>query len=109
VADVENDTHHKALRINLDARCYGTIAEIGAGQDVARWFLQVGGASNTVAKTVSAGTWHSCWQLDMRAAVRIPECEEARDRLVGRPPVDRALRCEHADHDPVRGSRLGER
>lgn len=54
MADVENDTHHKALRINLDATCYGTIAEIGAGQEVARWFLQVGGASGTVAKTVSA-------------------------------------------------------
>jgi hypothetical protein len=54
VTDVENDTHHKALTINLDATCYGTIAEIGAGQEVARWFLQVGGASGTVAKTVSA-------------------------------------------------------
>src|SRR5262245_22994437 len=54
MAEVENDTHHTALRINLDAACYGTIAEIGAGQEVARWFLQVGGASGTVAKTVSA-------------------------------------------------------
>jgi hypothetical protein len=48
------DTHHKALRINLDARRYGTFAEIGAGQEVARWFFQVGGASGTVAKTISA-------------------------------------------------------
>ncbi len=44
----------KALRINLDASRYGTFAEIGAGQEVARWFFRVGGASGTVAKTISA-------------------------------------------------------
>jgi len=48
------DTHHKALDINLDATRYGTFAEIGAGQEVARWFFHVGGASGTVAKTMSA-------------------------------------------------------
>ena len=46
--------HQKALRINLDAAVYGTFAEIGAGQEVARWFFHVGGASGTVAKTMSA-------------------------------------------------------
>jgi len=44
----------KALRINLDADKYGTFAEIGAGQEVARWFFHVGGAAGTVAKTISA-------------------------------------------------------
>src|SRR6516162_9651334 len=44
----------KALQINLDARRYGTFAEIGAGQEVARWFFRVGGAAGTVAKTISA-------------------------------------------------------
>lgn len=44
----------KALRINLDAAIYGTFAEIGAGQEVARTFFQVGGASGTIAKTMSA-------------------------------------------------------
>ena len=48
------DTHHKALTINLDASTFGSFAEIGAGQEVARWFLLVGGASGTVAKTISA-------------------------------------------------------
>ena len=48
------DTHQKALTINLDATIFGSFAEIGAGQEVARWFLQVGAASGTVAKTVSA-------------------------------------------------------
>ena len=44
----------KALQINLDATKYGAFAEIGAGQEVARWFFHVGGASGTVAKTMSA-------------------------------------------------------
>ena len=48
------DTHHKALTLNLDTSTFGSFAEIGAGQEVARWFLVVGGASGTVAKTISA-------------------------------------------------------
>ncbi len=48
------DTHGKALSLNLDNSIYGTFAEIGAGQEVARWFLAVGAASGTVAKTISA-------------------------------------------------------
>jgi hypothetical protein len=47
-------TARKALQINLDADKYGTFAEIGAGQEVARWFFHVGGAAGTVAKTISA-------------------------------------------------------
>jgi len=47
-------THQKALQVNLDPAKYGTFAEIGAGQEVARWFFRVGGASGTVAKTISA-------------------------------------------------------
>jgi hypothetical protein len=48
------DTHQKALSINLDPQIFGSFAEIGAGQEVARWFLRVGAASGTVAKTISA-------------------------------------------------------
>jgi hypothetical protein len=48
------DTHHKALTVNLDDSTFGSFAEIGAGQEVARWFLVVGGASGTVAKSISA-------------------------------------------------------
>ncbi len=44
----------KALAINLDTGRYGTFAEIGAGQEVARHFFQAGGAAGTVAKTISA-------------------------------------------------------
>ena len=47
-------TNRKALTINLDGTRYGTIAEIGAGQEVSRIFFQVGGASGAIAKTMSA-------------------------------------------------------
>ncbi len=47
-------TNRKALTINLDEPKYGTFAEIGAGQEVARVFFQAGGASGTIAKTISA-------------------------------------------------------
>ncbi len=47
-------THQKALQVNLDPAKYGTFAEIGAGQEVARWFFHVGGAAGTIAKTISA-------------------------------------------------------
>ncbi len=52
--ELELDTHQKALKINLDPRWYGTFAEIGAGQEVVRWFFRVGGAAGTVAKSMSA-------------------------------------------------------
>jgi hypothetical protein len=48
------DIHAKALAINLEDSYYGTFAEIGAGQEVARWFLSVGAASGTVAQAISA-------------------------------------------------------
>ena len=47
-------TNRKALTINLDELVYGTFAEIGAGQEVARMFFQAGGASGTIAKSISA-------------------------------------------------------
>ncbi|MEO6569098.1 MAG: TonB-dependent receptor [Opitutaceae bacterium] len=47
-------TNRKALTINLDEPRYGTFAEIGAGQEVARVFFQAGGASGTIAKSISA-------------------------------------------------------
>ena len=56
VADdaVTLSTHEKALRINLDAMRYGTFAEIGAGQEVARWFFRVGAAAGSISKSISA-------------------------------------------------------
>ena len=52
--EMEIGTDRKALQINLDPAKYGTFAEIGAGQEVARRFFRVGGAAGTIAKTMSA-------------------------------------------------------
>lgn len=48
------DTDQKALQLNLDSSIYGTFAEIGAGQEVARRFFKVGAAAGTIAKSMSA-------------------------------------------------------
>ena len=53
-AEMEFGTDKKAIQINLDPKKYGTFAEIGAGQEVARRFFHVGGAAGTIAKTISA-------------------------------------------------------
>ena len=54
MTEQELTAERKALRVNLDSSKYGTFAEIGAGQEVARHFFQAGGAAGTVAKTISA-------------------------------------------------------
>lgn len=47
-------TLEKALELNLDSGRYGTFAEIGAGQEVVRWFFQAGAAAGTISKSISA-------------------------------------------------------
>jgi len=54
MAEESGSTRPKALKINLDGRKFGTFAEIGAGQEVARWFFHAGKAAGTIAKTISA-------------------------------------------------------
>jgi hypothetical protein len=54
MGDTVLNTRQKALALNLEATTYGTFAEIGAGQEVARLFFSVGRAAGTVAKTISA-------------------------------------------------------
>src|SRR4051812_2518396 len=78
------DTHTKALEINLDQRRYGTFAEIGAGQEVVRWFFRVGGAAGTIAKSMSA--------YDMAVSDAIYGKAE---RYVCRPRLDAMLNYEH--------------
>ncbi len=78
------DTHRKALKINLDNRRYGTFAEIGAGQEVVRWFFRVGGASGTIAKSMSA------YDMAVSDAIYGP-CE----RYVCRPRLESMLDYEH--------------
>jgi hypothetical protein len=78
------DTHSKALEINLDQRRYGTFAEIGAGQEVVRWFFRVGGAAGTIAKSISA--------YDMTVSDAIYGKAE---RYVCRPRLEAMLNYEH--------------
>jgi hypothetical protein len=54
VNDHPVDPREKALEVNLDPRFYGAFAEIGAGQEVVRWFFRAGGAAGTIAKSISA-------------------------------------------------------
>src|SRR5271166_3327689 len=77
-------TDHKALHINLDQRRYGTFAEIGAGQEVVRWFFHVGGAAGTIAKSMSA--------YDMAVSDAIYGTTE---RYVCRPRLEAMLDHEH--------------
>lgn len=53
-SEIYTKTASKALAINLNPLHYGVLAEIGAGQEVARWFFRVGGAAGTIAKSISA-------------------------------------------------------
>jgi hypothetical protein len=84
----------KALQINLDDTIYGTFAEIGAGQEVARHFFQAGRASHTIAKTISA--------YDMTFSDHIYGKES---RYVCEPRLDKML-----DHEfSLLQERLGDR
>ena len=77
-------THQKALSVNLDGVRYGTFAEIGAGQEVARWFFKVGGAAGTISKSISA--------YDMTVSDAIyGRCQ----RYVSRERLERMLDYEH--------------
>lgn len=88
------DTHQKALEINLDSAKYGVFAEIGAGQEVARWFFRVGGASGTIAKTISA------YDMTMSDAIYGPS-----ERYVSRERLSKML-----DHEfSLIVERLGEK
>ena len=61
--EMEIGTDKKALQINLNANKYGTFAEIGAGQEVARRFFHMGAAAGTIAKTMSAYDMTSATQF----------------------------------------------
>ncbi|MFM7208627.1 MAG: TonB-dependent receptor, partial [Verrucomicrobiota bacterium] len=74
--DLSAAVARKALTINLDRSAYGAFAEIGAGQEVVRHFFKAGGASGTVAKSMSA--------YDMRISDAIyghPKRYVSRERL----------------------------
>jgi hypothetical protein len=82
--EMDVGTNKKAFQINLDAKKYGTFAEIGAGQEVARRFFQVGGAAGTIAKTMSA------YDMTFSDAIYGPT-----DRYVGRARLHTMLEREY--------------
>ena len=90
-------THQKALSINLDPARYGTFAEIGAGQEVARWFFKVGAAAATISKSISA--------YDMTVSDAIyGKCK----RYVSRERLERMLDYEHGLNVERLGTSRGE-
>ncbi len=91
-------TQQKALTINLAAKWYGSLAEIGAGQEVARWFFMAGGAAGTVAKTISA--------YDMAVSDAI--YGQAK-RYVSRERLDAMLEYEFAQISQQLGEKFGEK
>lgn len=80
------DSKVKALEVNLDKSSYGSLAEIGAGQEVAAYFFKAGAASQTIAKTISA--------YDMTFSDAIYGKEE-RGRYVCEPRVMKMLEREY--------------
>jgi hypothetical protein len=95
---IKPTTHEKALRINVDAAKYGTFAEIGAGQEIARWFFRVGGAAGTVAKAISA------YDTSVSDALYGPT-----DRYVSRQRLQAMLEREYAALIKGLGPRRGDR
>lgn len=82
--DKKLSIEQKALSINLDDAIYGTIVEIGAGQEVARQFFSAGGAAGTIAKTMSA--------YDMKVS---DEIYGKAHRYVGRERLEQMLKKEY--------------
>ena len=78
------NTEQKALSINLNNDIYGTFAEIGAGQEVARYFFKVGGAAGTVAKTMSAYDMAVSDSIYGRGESGRYVCEERLQRMLNR-------------------------
>lgn len=76
-------TLEKALDVNLDDSLYGTFAEIGAGQEVVRWFFRAGAAAGTISKSISA------YDMQVSDAIYGP-CQ----RYVCRERLEAMLECE---------------
>jgi hypothetical protein len=84
MASTRLETQQKAIQMNLDNSKYGSFAEIGAGQEVARWFFRVGAAAGTIAKSISA--------YDMTVSDTM---YGATGRYVSRQRLETMLECEY--------------
>ena len=81
--------NRKALEINLDPTIFGSFAEIGGGQEVARNFFQAGGASGTIAKSISA--------YDKRYSDAIYCKDKSSKRYVSRERLELMLEAEYKE------------
>jgi hypothetical protein len=95
--DESLSTQQKALDLNLDPATYGAFAEIGGGQEVARWFFSVGGAAGGVAKTISA------YDMAVSDALYGPV-----ERYVSRQRLEAMLKAEFGQLKERLGRRRGE-
>ncbi|MFT4736466.1 MAG: hypothetical protein ACI8QD_001402 [Cyclobacteriaceae bacterium] len=75
-------TKEKALQLNLDEKIYGTIAEIGGGQEVASHFFKAGAASGTIAKTMSA--YDMTFSDAIYGKTQRYVCEDKLDKMLGK-------------------------
>ncbi len=91
-------TNRKALKINLNPSVYGSFAEIGGGQEVARHFFQAGGASGTIAKTISA--------YDKAFSDALYECSET-VRYVSEERLNEMLAAEYEELSSILGQSRG--
>lgn len=89
----------RALEINLNPQIYGTFAEIGAGQEVARYFFQAGKASQTIAKTISAYDMIYSDEIYGKETSGRYVCESRLEKM-----LDKEFKLLHKRLDPTRGS-----
>lgn len=90
----------KALDINLNPNIYGTFAEIGAGQEVARHFFRAGGAAGTIAKSISAYDMTVSDSIYGKESSGRYVCEERLQKMLDREfeqLVDRLSEIRHKD------------
>jgi hypothetical protein len=90
---------NRALEINLNPQIYGTFAEIGAGQEVARFFFQAGKASQTIAKTISAYDMIYSDEIYGKEASGRYVCESRLNKM-----LDKEFNLMHRRLDATRGS-----
>lgn len=90
---------NRALEINLNPQIYGTFAEIGAGQEVARFFFQAGKASQTIAKTISAYDMIYSDEIYGKEANGRYVCESRLEKM-----LDKEFSLMHRRLDVTRGS-----
>jgi hypothetical protein len=77
-----SNTRQKALEVNLDPSKYGVFAEIGAGQEVARWFFRVGGAAGTIEGLAAIKQWEAETKRKYQHTIEPLTCAEKDGKII---------------------------